>query len=309
MVLFQFIGYNFFADGDALNNAPSSVDGVNNIKISNAIFDHFNITRDTTPPTSTTPPDEWTYDTIFDADFNGNVDAGNVDFLVEQVSSIQIRRRIVGEFEWLTLKTIPINTIEDLNFVFNDLLNQYGVEYEYAIVPIMEDVEADYEQYITNKIFSEFNGVFIGDAENIYKFLYEVEYNNNQRNQQVGVFQVLGNKYPVLVANGALSYETGSVSATILNDDYEKTRVLDYAAIRQKMDVLKDFLTNRKAKILKDWRGNMWLCIVNSNINVSYKQGSGMGIPTVTFDWTQVGDAFNQDDLVNNGVLKAPGVI
>ena len=305
MVLFQFIGYNFFADGDALNNAPSSVDGVNNIKISNAIFDHFNITRDTTPPTSTTPPDEWTYDTIFDADFNGNVDAGNVDFLAEQVSAIEIKRRVQGEFEWLTLKTIPVNGVDDLNFVFNDLLNQYGVQYEYAIVPIIEDVEGE---YLINTIFSEFNGVFIGDAENIYKFLYEVEYNNNQRNQQVGVFQVLGNKYPVLVANGALSYETGSVSATILNDDYEKTRVLDYAAIRQKMDVLKDFLTNRKAKILKDWRGQEWLCVVNSNINVSYKQGSGMGIPTVTFDWTQVGDAFNQNDLVNNGVLKAPGV-
>lgn len=297
--MFQFVGYNFFSDGDALNTAPSNVDNITNVKLTNAIFDHFNVTRNTNTAVSTTIPTQWDYDTVMDADFNGNIEAGNVDFLIDQISAIKIKRRVQGTFNWLTLKTIPVNTVEDLTFVFNDLLNQNNVTYEYALVPIIEDVEGE---YIINTVLSQFNGVFIGDAETIYKFLYEVEYGNNQRNQQIGVFQVLGKQYPVFVANGELSYESGSVTATILNEDFQKNGI-DRTAITQLKDAIKDFLTNRKAKILKDFNSNEWLCIVNSNIGVTYKSGYGMGIPVINFEWTEIGDAQSQQDLYNNGIL------
>ena len=297
--MFQFVGYNFFSDGDALNAAPSNVDNITTINLSNAIFDHFNVTRNTNTAVSTTIPTQWDYDTVMDADFNGNIEAGNVDFLIDQISAIKIKRRVQGTFNWLTLKTIPVNTVEDLTFVFNDLLNQNNVTYEYALVPIIEDVEGE---YIINTILSQFNGVFIGDAETIYKFLYEVEYGNNQRNQQIGVFQVLGKQYPVFVANGELSYESGSVTATILNEDFQQNGI-NRTAITQRKNAIKDFLTNRKAKILKDWNGNEWLCIVNSNIGVTYKSSYGMGIPVINFEWTEVGDAQSQQDLYNNGIL------
>lgn len=247
--MFQFIGYDFFSDDDALNSSPSSINNITSIQLTNAIYDHFNVTRNTNTENITTIPTAWDYDTIMDADFEGNLSAGNVDFLIEQISAIKIKRRVQGEFNWTTLSVIPVNTVDDLVFSFNDNLNQYGIQYDYAFVPIVEDVEGE---YIINTIFSQFNGVFIGDAENIYKFLYEVEYNNNARNQQVGVFQVLGKQYPVLIANGSLSYESGSVTATILNDDFQETGVIDRIAITQQKDALKDFLTNKKAKILKD---------------------------------------------------------
>lgn len=298
--MLQFLNYNFFSDINALDNAPSNVEGINNVKLNNAIFEHFNVTQNINTEVNTNIPTAWDYDTILDANFENNLNAGNVDFLVEQISAIKIKRRVQGTFDWLTLATIPINSVNDLNFVFNDLLNKNGVQYEYAFVPIIENVEGN---YIIDTVFSQFNGVFIGDAQNIYKFLYEVAYGSNSRNQQVGIFEVLGQQYPVFVANGALSYESGSVTATILNDDYEKTGVIDRIAITQQKDIIKDFLTNKKAKILKDWNSNEWLCIVNSNINVTYKSNYGMGIPSIQFDWTQIGDASNQQDLYKNGIL------
>lgn len=298
--MLQFLNYNFFSDINALDNAPSNVESINNVKLTNAIFEHFNVTQNINTEVNTNIPTAWDYDTILDANFENNLNAGNVDFLVEQISAIKIKRRVQGTFDWLTLAIIPINSVNDLNFVFNDLLNKNGVQYEYAFVPIIENVEGN---YIIDTVFSQFNGVFIGDAQNIYKFLYEVEYGSNSRNQQVGIFEVLGQQYPVFVANGALSYESGSVTATILNDDYEKTGVIDRIAITQQKDIIKDFLTNKKAKILKDWNSNEWLCIVNSNINVTYKSNYGMGIPSIQFDWTQIGDASNQQDLYKNGIL------
>ena len=299
--MLQFLNYNFFADGDALNTAPSSVDNITNVKLTNSIFDHFNITKNTSTVVSTSIPTEWDYDTIMNANFNNNIDAGNVNYLISQISSIKIKRRKQGDFDWLTLDTIPISKVEDLSFIFNDLLNQDNVTYEYALVPVFGEIEG---QYLINSIASKFNGVFIGNAETIYKFLYEVKYSSNQRNHQVGVFQVLGQQYPIVVANGALSYESGNVTATILNDDFEKTGIIDRAEIVKQKDALKNFLTDKKPKILKDWNGNIWLCIVNSNIDVSYKEGTGMGIPVISFDWTEIGESNNQQSLYNNGILS-----
>lgn len=300
--MFQFINYNFFADGDCLNTCPSSVDSINSVTLTNAIFDHLNVTRNINTEVTTSIPQKWDYDTIMDAPFNGNLNAGNVDFLVEQIIGIKIKRRKINESNWLTLTTIPINTVEDLNFTFNDMLNAYGVEYEYAFIPIMAgNVEGTYE--LNNTILSQFNGVFIGNADTIYKFLYEVKYGNNQRNQKVGIFQVLGKQFPVFVANGQLSYESGSVTATLLNDDYQKTGVIDRVQITQKKDALKDFLTDKTPKILKDWNGNIWLCIINDNVSLNYKENFGMGIPVITFNWTEIGHADNQQDLYNNGII------
>lgn len=299
--MLQFLNYNFFADGDALNTAPSSVDNITNVKLTNSIFDHFNVTKNTSTVVSTSIPTGWDYDTIMNASFNNNIDAGNVNYLINQISSIKIKRRKQGDFDWLILATIPINKVEDLSFIFNDLLNQDNVTYEYALVPIIGEIEG---QYFINSIMSQFNGVFIGNAETIYKFLYEVKYSSNQRNQQVRVFQVLGQQYPIVVANGALSYESGNVTATILNDDFEKTGIIDRAEIVKQKDALKNFLTDKKPKILKDWNGNIWLCIVNSNIDVSYKEGTGMGIPVISFDWTEIGESNNQQSLYNNGILS-----
>lgn len=301
--MFQFVGYNFFADEDALNSAPSSIDNITTTRIENAIFDHVNITRNTDTPFSTDIPTQWDYDTILDADLNGNLNGGNVDFLIEEISAIKIKRRVKGTFNWLTLQTYPVNKVEDLNFVFNDFLNIYGVEYEYALVPIMNEVEGN---YLINSILSQFNGVFIGDASQTFKFLFDVQYGTNARNQKVGTFQPLGKQYPVIVANGLLSYESGSVSGAILNDDFEQTGVIDPVAIVEKKTIIKDFLTNKKAKLLKDWAGNAWLCMITDNVSVTYRSGSGMKIPQVQFNWVQIGQADSQSDLYNNGVIDEP---
>lgn len=302
--MLQFVGYNFFADVNALDSAPSSVDNITSTQLSNAIFDHFNVTKNTNTLFSTDIPANWDYDTILDASFDGVLNAGNVDFLVDQISAIKIKRRAQGTFNWLTLKTIPVDNIEDLTFVFNDFLNGYGITYEYALVPVLNDIEGN---YIINSVFSQFNGVFIGDAEKTFKFLYDVEYGSNARNQQVGTFQPLGKQYPIIVANGLLSYESGSVSATILNDDYEDTGIIDPSAIVQKKTIIKDYLTNKKAKLLKDFNGNVWLCMVTDNVQVTYRTGSAMSIPQIQFNWVQIGDANNQSDLYANGVINESG--
>lgn len=299
----QFIGYSFFSGPDCLSSAPSQVDNITTVELTNAIFDHFNVTRDTTIPVSTTIPDQWTYDTILDANFEGNIDAGNVDFLVSQITSIKIKRRVKGTFNWLTLETIPINDLSDLTFIFTDRLNKYGIEYEYALVPTIEGAEGN---YIITEILSKFNGVFIGDAEQSFRFLYEVD-NQFTQNQQIGVFTPLGKSYPIIVANGQQNYKSGSFSGMILNDSYDEAKTIDTVATATKMEAILQYLTNKKAKVLKDWNGNEWLIIITGTPQISYASGSGIGIPIVQFGWTEIGDASNQQDLYNSGIINEVG--
>ena len=299
--MFQFIGYNFFSGPKALDSAPSMIENITGTELSNAIFDHFNVTRDTSIAPTMDKPLEWTYDTVLNVDFDGNTNAGNLNYILQQISGIKIKRRIKGAFDWLTLKYIDISSLEDLSFTFNDFLNGYNIEYEYAFVPVINGVEGE---YIINNVLSKFNGVFIGDAEQVFKFLYGTNYTANSRNQQVGTFMPLGKEYPIIVANGVLSYESGTFTGTVLNDDFEQNGQIDRAAIVSKKDVLKDYLTNKKPKILKDWNGNIWLVMIVDNIPVNYLQGSGMGIPQVQFNWVEIGKADNQQDLFDAGIVN-----
>lgn len=301
--MFQFLGYSFFSGPDCLSSAPSQIEDITSTKISNGVFDHVNITRNTDEEFNTTIPTNWDYDTILNADLNGDLNAGNVDFMISQISAVKIKRRIKGEFNWLTLDTVTINSLEDLTFLFIDRLNVSNIEYEYALVPIIEGVEGN---YLINSILSKLRGVFIGDYDTVYKFMYDVQYGTNMRNQKTGIFTPLGRQYPVIVANGVISYDSGNVSGSILNDDFQETGLIDEKAIVDKKKILKDFLTNKKAKLLRDWSGNAWLCMITDSPTVNYKEGSSLKIPVVNFNWTQIGDNNSQLDLYYNGILKSP---
>lgn len=296
-----FLGYNFCSDGNCLDPVPTSIDNITDTRLSNGIFDHWYLTADTSEPYPTTIPDQWDYDTIMDADFNGNASAGNVDFTLAQITGFKIKRRVVGSFDWVTLAELPVATLADLSLSFNDNLNSNYVDYEYALVPMLNEIEGD---YITNEIISQFDGVFICDLDTVYKFYAGVEYGSGSRVQKVGVFEPMGRITPIVVSNALINYETGSVQGTVLPSDYGTTGNAQPVAMVQERKQLLNFLTNKKAKVLKDWNGNAWLMMVIDSPGITYKSGSGMGIADVTFNYVTLGNPNDQTDLYNSGIIQ-----
>ena len=296
-----FLGYNFCSDGNCLDPVPTSIDNITNTQLSNGIFDHWYLTSDTSEPYPTTIPEQWDYDTIMDADFNGNVSAGNVDFTLAQITGFKIKRRVVGTFDWVTLIELPVATLEDLSVSFNDNLNSNFVNYEYALVPMLNEIEGD---YITNEIISQFDGVFICDLDTIYKFYAGVEYGEGTRVQKVGVFEPMGRVTPIVVSNALTNYETGNVRGTVLPNTYAQTGTYQPLALVQERKELLDFLTNKKAKVLKDWNGGSWLMMVVDAPTITYKSGSGMALADVGFNYVTLGDSNNQTDLYNAGIVE-----
>ena len=294
------VGYNFCSDGNALDPTPTNINNLTSTKAQNGIFDHFNVSRDTSFDYSTIIPTDWNINTLMNADFNGNVSAGNVDQIASGITSIRVKRRIKGTFDWITIREIPVTSSEDLSFVITDNLNAYNVEYEYAYVPMMEDVEGS---YIIESIVSKFEGVFICDVDTVFKFYAGVEYDSNDAVQQVGVFQPFNRKYPIIVSNSIMQYQTGSIGGWVLPEDYEDTHVFDRSKIVKEKEVLLNFLMNKKPKILKDMNGNNWLVYFTGNPTITYDNNYGQGMLKVVAQWTEVGDPNDKTDLYENGLI------
>ena len=294
------IGYNFCSDSNALDPTPTDINNIAYTKIQNGIFDHFNVSRDTSFDYSSIIPTDWDINTLMNADFAGNVSAGNVGQLATGITSIRVKRRIKGTFDWITIREIPVSKPEDLSFVITDNLNAYNVEYEYAYVPMMEDVEGN---YIIESILSKFEGVFICDVDTVFKFYTGVEYDTNDAVQQVGVFQPYNRKYPIIVSNSVMQYQTGGVGGWILPEDYDDTHVFDRSKIVKEKEVLLNFLMNKKPKILKDMNGNNWLVYFTGNPSVTYDNNYGQGMLKVSAQWTEVGDPNDKTDLYENGLI------
>ena len=295
-----FIGYNFCSDGNSADPTPTNINNITNTRLQNGIFDHFNVTRNVVFDYNSIIPTDWDINTIMNADFEGNASAGNVDQMAAGITSVRIKRRVKGTFDWIIIKQIPISKPEDLSFVITDNLNAYNTEYEYAFVPVMEDIEGN---YIIESILSKFEGVFVCDVDTVFKFHAGIEYNNNTSNQQVGVFQPYNRKYPVVVSNSIMNYRTGSIGGWVLPNDFDDNRNPSRIAITKEKESLLKFLLNKKPKIIKDMNGNSWLVYFTGNPTMSYDNNYGQGMVKVSAEWTEVGDPNDKTDLYENGLI------
>ena len=217
------------------------------------------------------------------------------------MTAIKVKRRIKGTFNWVTLKTVTVKAFEDLNFAFNDYIAANNTDYEYALVPILNGAEGD---YITNSITSQFKGVFICEKDSIYKFYAGVAYGTGKRVKKIGVFEPYGSKYPVIVANAKTNYYSNSISFTVLPLDYEKNRIMNRYEINKLTEEILNYITNNKAKIIKDWNNSIHLVYPSSEPNITYDNNWGMGKVDISFDYVEVGDANNEKDLMEFGLVE-----
>ena len=297
--MISFVGYNFLSDLNSVDPYPTNVGTFNQVEIYRAIYDHIDISNDTAI-TSNIPPTQWDFGTILDCNFNGNISGGTIKDFSSGITQVRVKKRKVGEFDWQIIKTYDISSSEDLSFVFNDYLTATNTEYEYAYVPVFGSVEG---QYAISTVMSQFDGVFICDANTIFKFNMGVEYGSTDIVQQVGTFTVLGRKYPIVMSNGLANYQTGQLSGLVLPEDYEDTRTIDRIAITQRRNKLMEFLTNKKPKIIKDRNQNQWLVIIQST-STSYLNNYGQGIVSASMQWIEIGDAESNKDLAKAGLIE-----
>lgn len=309
--MLNFVGLNLVFDKDAMNPPGINIVNIDNVELRHAEVTHFHVDRNTTNEWTGKKPTEWNNDTIMNASFVNSTNAGNLDYVTNEINKILIKRRRVGVLNdpWITLFEIPVINSEGLSFNIRDYFNANDTTYEYALVPVLQqeqsgitvEVEGRYE--VTDQVMSQFDGVFICSRENYYKLYAGVEYDNLTTVQVTGVHETLGSKYPIVVTNSNTAYQTSGVTGTILNKDYNTTHELNRKKMVEARKELEQFLTDKKPKVLKDWNGNIWLVIFTDNIDATFANEWGMGLATVNGQWTEIGDVNNEDDLRYAGMI------
>lgn len=267
---------------------------VKNVKVFKGIFDRLFITRNTSNIDLEFPG--WDYDTILDAKFDGDLTAGNISYMIDQIDSIRVKRKRFDDYSWITLYEIPIHGTEDLYFERYDRYAANGVRYEYALVPVIGLQEG----YINkNEITPEFDGCFIYEKENGYVTDLDITKGTITRNKETSIVTTLSGKYPYVINNGAANYDSGNFSMMFLPKDETKeyTNVGAYAYREQ----IKEFLNDGHPKILKLTDGRVWMImIVNS---ISEDNGTIEGYVHTSFNWVEIGDPESSSDLYNNNFI------
>lgn len=290
------MGFNFAHDKYSLNPTPTNLTNITIITLHNGIFDTLGVTRDVTTPYNTNKP-TWDFNTVMIANLDGNINAGNVDFLAENVTAIRIKRKEANDFTWITLEEREINDIEDFNFVTYDQYAGAKRDYDYAIVPVFGNTEGD---YIISRVYSDFTGLFIVDKENNIHLYQEWDNTSKSRVQRMGTFEPYGSKYPTIIKNGKINYEKGSVTSLAIASPLPH---IDVVQERLNLTKIKDFFSNGDAKVMKDESGNMWLVMITDDIGEADIREMGNTIAYISFNWVEIGDPENQADLYNNNLV------
>lgn len=298
----MFFLYDTFKDQNALDFTANST-LVDTIKIANGIFDHLNLLEQIT--NSTTIPTEWTDKTLLNATFNGTLDAGSLSEFIGNIDHLEIQRQKVGTNEWITLQSLykTNNGSVPAEFTMNDTYGENNTLYTYQIVPV--DAQGNQGIALQKDVLSVFNDAYIADANHIYKITYEYSLGSMQKNQTNAVYTPYGAKYPTVVYNSVNRYDSGSITAVLLapTSQSETKSYLDRNAQVKLVEEFNTWLSNGKAKILKDFNGNLKVITVINPISNSYYKELGNGLASTSFNFVEVGD-FSQQYLDKLGMTN-----
>lgn len=309
---------------NAITNPTSFINQISSMSIANGVFQHVNTLNEYDPTLTTEQPVEWQDNFIMDADFENGINAGSVDNLLGVANKILVKRRESDIYDnlsdgWITIAEVEILNLNDLKFTVSDYMCKNNTTYEYVLIPTLSQVQGGIEIQIETSIsedstiltvLSEFDKIYICTLEEAQAIYAGTVYDNMNTERLNGTHQTLGNKYPIVVTNSKINYNTGGVSGMILNKYYGHNNPstntigsLDRLGIIEARKEFTSFITQDVPMILKDWNGNIWLIMITESPSYAWENEWGMGLGTLSFSWTEIGSVNSQDDINKAGMV------
>jgi len=294
-----FIGYDFYGWADAIHDTRNPAGAVTSIELRKGVYDEVSLTNDVATADSTDKL-SWDLNTIFIAQFNGDLEAGTIGLSGLEIDEIRFKKRRVGDIDWITFYTMPFDSSSDLYSVF-DYIIQATETYEYAIVPVSDSLEGNYS--ISDQIEISFDDAFISNKDGSYRLRYDVALDTLNSKKPSAVFLPLsGSKYPIIMYNGELNYEEGSISCMLYASESEKDVSLKSERILR--DSIKTFLKDGKPKLLKRYDGLFMIINITGDVTLTPVEHV-RGIYTVSFSFSEVGDPYSEEDLIESGLIES----
>lgn len=288
-----FLGTSFFCAPETLNATSTNVDTITYARAGGGIFDRLKITNDVSYAYTIAIPEGWEPASVLEADFNGALAGGNVDFSSETVDLLRLKRREKGALRWTTLYEKRIERSEDFYGVYIDPYGKSGVQYEYAITPVLDGIEGNSSII---EVQSQFRGCFIADTEACYGTQYNLALGGAVKSQNPQIVETLDSRYPFVISNSQSNFYSSSFSAFFFVPSWSKQQNIRYRA------QIMEWLQNRKAKILKCEDGRIWMIRLSSSPTLTPTAHAEM--PSVDFEWVEIGDWESTQDLADSGLTS-----
>lgn len=297
MIDMIFMGGSFFNDNTCSKNNIVNVNGISYIKMSNGIYDDLFITKDIKTDINKIEL-KWDYNTILYALFENDLLAGNIGYSLNTITSIRIKMREKGDFNWITIKDIPISSVEDLNFIATYGYCKGNTDYEFAMIPVLNNT---YEGNLSiAECKSSFDGVYLIEPDAALHMFLNFQM-KQERNQTTSIVQTLGRKHPFYITNSQCRFDSGQMNVTFIQMKDNCTFDIENGGFYRKY--VDDILTDKKPKILKFEDGRMWLVAITDNIS---QDDTGYNkMPIHTINWTEIGDCDDPYDMYVNGFNDA----
>ncbi len=300
------LGASTLLSGDefAICFTPVNPINITKIELMNAEYDEFYAENAEGSPL--TPEDEipqWDYGTELHAQFNGTTAAGNLLWTLDTVDGILIKRSERGKYNWISIDYRKVNSEDDFYISGRDYALGPGY-YDYALVPLLGTNEGSYvgfsveDPVVIDKLTivdsDEYNSTYVTDG-----------FCNTNYVMPSSVLETLHNKYPTIISNASTCYETIEVSGSFYPDICNQEEgIFDDKTRSEYIKKVLKFLTNGKAKILKNIDGRVWLVWVTtppSNTAQDFYK-----FRNISFGCTEIGDIESERDLYYAGFSNVP---
>ena len=299
----QFLGHSFIYDEDAfLYNHVTVSSEITSIELSDGCFDGIYVSSDSNFEIDNFPNDSdyWNdNDTIMYTDFSKTCNANKSKIDLSAIDGLVIKKLDVGnpKAEWQTIYIHPVNKEANMNFEYIDYLCRTNRKYKYNIIPITNGIES----YMNNEILVEsvYDGIYVTDGRTQFGTILDID-SKHPRKTNTSILEPINSRYPVSIKNGMLNYSAGSVTARFLELD-NNCDIKDLEHNYYYQEKIIDFLSESYALVFKNYDGFMAIVAIDGEISDDPSDYSPA--PKLSFNWTQIGDADDYEQLADYGFI------
>ena len=290
------LGLSLYTDANSMIPLPPRHNSFTYTRLENGAFDELLFCTNVVQ-FGQTIKSEWDNYTILHAKFDNDLRGGNLEYRADTVSTVRVKRRERGENgSWITLKEFPIKETSDFTFTYVDRYARARTEYEYAVVPLINNVEMN---YTIGTVYSDFDGIIICDSNESYQTVADESIQTVTRRNPASIIEPLDSVYPYVIHNGNTNYDTGTVQGLFVEIDWDK-KIFKTKSSFMLRDTVMHFLSNGQPKILKSFDGRIWMVDITSDPTATVQNHPDQ--VSISFNFTEIGDTYSTTDMYNNGL-------
>jgi len=269
----------------------------NVLRLSNGIYDEAKIDETLDSPNVVTK-ESWSSNTVYDAKFKNNYEAGNIELQNIPIQYLLFERQEQGSLKWeLMYKIKYVKGID--NYQLYDYYIKNNVNMTYRFSPICQNIIG---VGMSASIKTSYDSLFLTDSQFNMPCRYDLQIGDVTTVNNSAIIETLVGQYPVIL-NSATKYRKGKINITALSkesiDNFGNTNTDTIEAENVLNQKIEAYLNDGKPKLMR--YNNLFLVVkIQNPTRITDSNHSVFSIWEWSFDWIEVSGTDMLSLLKNN---------